>query len=100
MVTKGALTNVLAICSTAETADGTLVGLVTVRDAIQSQMAQWAGQGWRVLGLASREMGAREGITKGDEADMTFLRDFWFSKIPSRPMSLRLLAASRAWVSL
>jgi P-type Mg2+ transporter len=36
-------------------------------------MAQWAGQGWRVLGLASREMGAREDITKDDEAEMTFL---------------------------
>ncbi len=55
------------------TADGTLVELAVVRDAILLQMAQWSGQGWRVLGLASREMGAREGITKDDEADMTFL---------------------------
>ena len=73
LVTKGALANMLAVCSTAETADGTLVELAVVRDAIQLQMAQWAGQGLRVLGLASREMGAREGITKDDEADMTFL---------------------------
>ena len=48
-----------------ETADGTLIALATVRDAIQLQMAQWAGHGWRVLGIASRAMGAREGITKG-----------------------------------
>jgi len=73
LVTKGALANVLAVCSTAEAADGSLVELVAVQDAIQSQMAQWAGQGWRVLGLASREMGPREGITKDDEAGMTFL---------------------------
>ena len=73
LVTKGALANMLAVCSTAETADGTLIELVAVRDAIQLQMTQWSGQGWRVLGLASREMGAREGITKDDEADMTFL---------------------------
>jgi P-type Mg2+ transporter len=73
LVTKGALANVLAVCSTAETGDGTLVEMAVVRDAIVSQMAQWAGQGWRVLGLASREMGAREGMTKDDEADMTFL---------------------------
>jgi len=72
LVTKGALANVLAICSTAETAGGTVVELATVQDAIQSQMAQWSGQGLRVLGLASREMGIREGITKGDESDMTF----------------------------
>jgi Mg2+-importing ATPase len=73
LVTKGALANILAVCSTAETADGTLVELAAVQDAILLQVAQWAGQGWRVLGLASREMGAREGVTKDDEADMTFL---------------------------
>src|SRR6185503_14143172 len=73
IVTKGALANMLAVCSTAETADGTVVELAAVRDAILLQMAQWSGQGLRVLGLASREMGAREGITKDDEADMTFL---------------------------
>lgn len=73
MVTKGALANVLAVCSTAEAADGSLVELAAVQEIIQSQMAQWAGQGWRVLGLASREVGAREGITKDDEGDMTFM---------------------------
>ena len=73
MVTKGALANVLAVCSTAEAADGSVVELVAVQEIIQSQMAQWACQGWRVLGLASREVGAREGITKDDEGDMTFM---------------------------
>ena len=73
LVTKGALANVLAVCSTAETADDTLVELAVVGDAIQLQMAHWSGQGLRVLGLASRDMGAREGMTKEDEADMTFL---------------------------
>ena len=63
----------LAVCSTAENADGARVDLAVVREAIFLQMAQWAAKGWRVLGLASRGMGAREGITKDDEADMTFL---------------------------
>ncbi len=98
LVTKGALANVLAVCSTAEAADGTMVELAAVRDAIESQMAQWSGQGLRVLGLASRELGVREGMTKDDESDMTFW-DSWCSKIPSRPMSWRRLAASRAWAS-
>ncbi|MCX5722450.1 MAG: magnesium-translocating P-type ATPase [Nitrospirae bacterium] len=73
LVTKGALANVLAVCSTAETADGTLVELAVVRETILAQMAQWSAKGWRVLGLASREMGAQEGMTKDDEAGMTFL---------------------------
>src|SRR4029077_20505787 len=73
LVTKGALANMLAVCSTAETADGTLVELAAVQNAILLQMARWSSQGLRVLGLASRAMGAREGTTKGDEADMTFL---------------------------
>jgi Mg2+-importing ATPase len=73
LVTKGALANILAVCSRAEATDGTLVELASVRGAIESQMAQWAGRGWRVLGLATREMGARVGITKDDEEGMTFL---------------------------
>ncbi len=73
LVTKGALANVLAVCSTAETADGTLVELAVVQEAILAQMAQWSAKGWRVLGLASREMGAQEGMTKDDETGMTFL---------------------------
>ena len=73
LVTKGALANVLEACSTAETSDGMLVELAAVKEAILSQMAQWGGKGWRVLGLASREMAAREGIGKDDETGMTFL---------------------------
>lgn len=73
LVTKGALANVLEVCSTAETSDGALVELASVKEAILSQMAQWGGKGWRVLGLASREMAAREGIGKDDETGMTFL---------------------------
>jgi Mg2+-importing ATPase len=73
LVTKGALANVLEVCSTAERENGTLVELAVVKEAILSQMAQWGSKGWRVLGLASREMGAREGIGKDDEAGMTFL---------------------------
>ena len=73
LVTKGALANVLEVCSTAETSDGTLVELAAVKETILSQMAQWGGKGWRVLGLASREMDRRAGISKDDETDMTFL---------------------------
>ena len=73
LVTKGALANVLEVCSTAETSDGTLVELAAVKEAILSQMAQWGGKGWRVLGLASREMDGRSGIGKDDETGMTFL---------------------------
>ena len=73
LVLKGALANVLDVCSTAETADGTVVGLAVARDAIRSQMEQWAAKGWRVLGLASRDMGSRERMTKDDEANMMFL---------------------------
>lgn len=73
VVTKGALANVLEVCTTAETEAGTVVALASVKEAILSQMAQWGSKGWRVLGLASREMAARTGINKDDEADMTFL---------------------------
>ena len=98
LVTKGALANMLAVCSTAETADGTVVELVAVREAILLQMAQWSGEGLRVLGLASREMGAREGTTKEDEADMTFL-GFLVFEDPVKADVVETIGRLKAWAS-
>ncbi len=73
LVTKGALENVLAVCSTAETAAGAKQDIVAVRDAIDQRFAELSGQGLRTLGVAYRDVGADSQITRDDEADMTFL---------------------------
>jgi len=73
MVTKGALQNVLDVCSSVETSEGTVVEVVKVRKQIQERFEEFSSKGFRVLGIAYRNVGSDRLITKTDEAEMTFL---------------------------
>ncbi len=73
IATKGALAQILAACSTAELADGTIVALEGVRRQIDDRFVALSADGFRVLGVAYRELGAQARITKDDEAAMTFV---------------------------
>ncbi len=73
MVTKGALQNVLAVCSSAETSDRIIVDIVTVKEQIQQCFEKQSSKGFRILGIAYRDVGSDSLITKDHEAAMTFL---------------------------
>jgi P-type Mg2+ transporter len=73
MVTKGALANVLEVCSSAETKEGTTVEISTVRAQIQKHFESFSDQGFRTIGIAYKTMPERTLISKSDEKDMTFL---------------------------
>ena len=73
MVTKGALENVLAVCSTAETGAGTFVDIAMVRNPIQQHFEEFSSKGFRTLGVAYKNMGSASRMSKVDEAGMTFL---------------------------
>ena len=73
MVTKGALANVLAVCSAAETETGTIVDIAAVRDRIQQHFEEFSSQGFRTLGVAYRNLGTESRMSKEHEAGMTFL---------------------------
>jgi len=73
MITKGALANVLAVCTTAETGAGTLVDIVAMRDRIQQHFEEFSSKGFRTLGVAYKNMGSESVISKDQEAGMTFL---------------------------
>ncbi|PWB52630.1 MAG: magnesium-translocating P-type ATPase [Candidatus Methanoperedenaceae archaeon] len=72
MVTKGALTNVLSVCSSAETSDGRIVDLATVKEQILKCFEENSRKGLRILGIAYRNVGSDSFITKDHEAAMTF----------------------------
>jgi Mg2+-importing ATPase len=75
MVTKGALSNVLEVCTSAESTRGN-VPLDNVREAIQKQFEAFSNQGFRTLGVACREMTPAdnaESFDREDETGMTFL---------------------------
>ena len=72
MVTKGALRDVLAVCTSAEAAGGTIVDIASVNERIQQRFAELSGKGLRTLGVAYRNMGSEASIKKDKEAGMTF----------------------------
>jgi Mg2+-importing ATPase len=73
MVTKGALQNVLDVCASVETSEGTIVQIAGVRKQIQQRFEEFSGKGFRVLGIAYRDIGSDKLITKDSEVGMTFL---------------------------
>jgi P-type Mg2+ transporter len=72
MVTKGAMHNVLDVCSSAETKEGTIVDITAMRDQIQKHFEEFSNKGFRTLGVAYKNMGPESRISKGNESGMTF----------------------------
>jgi Mg2+-importing ATPase len=73
MITKGAVSNVLAVCSSAEISDGTIVNLDVIRAQAQHRFQDLSDSSYRVLGLAYRNLNDRTAITRDYEDSMTFL---------------------------
>jgi Mg2+-importing ATPase len=72
MVTKGALQNVLAVCTSAEAGGGTIVAIAAVRDKIRQHFEEFSRKGFRTLGVAYKKMGPVSRIGKDQETGMTF----------------------------
>ena len=72
MVTKGAMLNVLDVCTSVETGDGTIVDINTVRDRIEQHFEEFSRKGFRTLGIAYKNMGSESRISKDHETGMTF----------------------------
>ncbi|MEI8380121.1 MAG: magnesium-translocating P-type ATPase [Planctomycetota bacterium] len=81
LITKGALANILEVCTTAETPWGALVKLESLRDSIHSRFIELSNTGLRVLGLAIRTVEG-EVVEKSDEHQMTFVGFLVFSDPP------------------
>jgi Mg2+-importing ATPase len=84
LITKGAVTNVLDVCTDVENASGAREELVAWRERIEKCYQENSRQGYRGLGIAYREMDGASAATKDQEADMTFL-GFLFLFDPPKP---------------
>ena len=73
MITKGALREILSLCSTAERDDGAIRPLAEESATIQRTFESLSAQGLRCLGVAWRELGPDVPVFKESERDMTFL---------------------------
>jgi len=73
MITKGALTNILEVCTSVETKEGNTVEIASMMDQIQKHFEDFSNQGFRTLGIAYKNIPSVSPINKSDEKDMTFL---------------------------
>ena len=73
LITKGALENVLAICSQVKVGQQVLPFDEAQRAKINKRFSEWSELGFRVLGVAIKTVPHRTGIyTNNDEKEMTF----------------------------
>ena len=72
IVTKGALKNILAVCSTVEIANGKVIEIADQRQKLHQQAEDLGRKGFRALGVAYREV-KQDVFSKDDETNMTFL---------------------------
>ena len=73
MITKGALDNILSVCSTVQTSEGTSPLDTNWKIKIQERYEGWSAQGYRVLGVAAKPVSIQEHpYSIQDENDLTF----------------------------
>ncbi len=73
MICKGALDNILDICSDAENGSGEIQPIAAAYDAIQQRYRQYSSQGFRTLGIAYKPMPNATKFAKDDETGLRFL---------------------------
>ncbi len=87
LVTKGALSNVLDICKTAESIDGAIISIDAVREQIELNYAQFSQEGLRTLGVAYKKCPAQTTLTNQDESELCFLGFLTFFDPPKENCS-------------
>ena len=95
MITKGALPNVLAVCSSAETKGGQILEIAAAQERVQQHFEEFSNKGFRTLGVAYRTMGAESSISKDAEAGMTFL-GFLVLFDPPKPNIIETIASLKS----
>ncbi len=74
ILTKGAVANVLAVCSQVETVDGSLSPLAAAQDQVQKMVREYSQQGYRLLAVAYRQEGPDfQVLHKDQEIDLTLV---------------------------
>jgi Mg2+-importing ATPase len=101
MVTKGALENVLAVCSQVDTPAGRQAIDDARRVDIMDRFGAWSAQGYRVLGIAIKEVANQEQpYSAKDEAGMIFAGFLLFFDPPKQGVQATIAALERMGVKL
>ena len=99
LITKGALEKILALCTSAGADQAPLDA--DRRQLIEARFEEWSGQGYRVLGVASRAIEARSGsYTRADEQGLNFAGFLLFMDPPKADVSQTLIDLAQRGVQV
>ncbi len=91
MVTKGALQDVLEICSLVEVRNGVVTDKAQYLDQIRKHYEEFSNKGFRTLGVAYKDVGTVRHINKEDESGMIFL-GFLILSDPPKPNIIEIIS--------
>ena len=101
LITKGALSNVLAICQSIRSGPGNVPLDKEQMDAINSRFTAWSAQGFRVLGLAVKDVPRQSMYTiEADERGMVFAGFLLFFDPPKEDARQTLEELTKLGVSV
>jgi len=100
LISKGALSNILDICTTAEAEEGSIVPIDKVRDTIEVLYEQFSREGFRTLGVAYKKMPELSALTNNDESDLCFLGFLTFFDPPKANCSATIQQLRELGVTL
>jgi Mg2+-importing ATPase len=90
LISKGAFDAIVAVCTSAQTTDGSTVPMAKVNASVQKLFLDLSNQGYRVLGVATRELKGATSTTIADEAGMTLVGFVTFAD-PAKPDAAKTL---------
>ncbi len=73
MITKGAVSSILEICSRTERSESPPIDMGSVSQQVLRRSNELGADGFRCLAVAYRRLDKQSSITRADETDMTFL---------------------------
>jgi Mg2+-importing ATPase len=99
MITKGALDNILEVCSQVDIVGETSLDSAK-QEEIRTHFAAWSKQGFRVLGLAIRKLPEKDDYQRDDEREMTFMGFLLFFDPPKPGVKETIENLARMGISL
>lgn len=100
MITKGAFEQVLEACSHVRLNESLTLLNTDIKKKLQGRFDSWSSRGFRVLGLATREVDIQKVYEKGDESDMVFEGYLLFFDPPEEGIQETLATLRRLGVNL
>ncbi len=100
MITKGAISEMLAVCDRVEMPDGSIVAIEGVRKVLMKHFETQSAQGYRTIGIAWKDLTGDPVINKDDETGMVFLGFLLLEDPPREDIPNTLLSLANLGITL